>query len=355
MKGSRVQAVVNELSGERIDIVPWSDDVSAFVSRALAPAKIASVRVDSDAKSVLVVVEDDQLSLAIGKDGQNVRLASKLTGWQMDLITSRELEQQERLQEHLTMVIEEMVGVTPKMAEKLKSAGIATVQKFAKATEEELLNIPGLGPKTLTKLRETAQGTIEELEKALEELIDKENEERERAKQEEKPLFDETAAEAEEAASGKLTEESLFGEAEGVEVAEAADAATGEGPAEVAKEVAAGPGSDEQPAPGEEELATDPGSGEEPAPGEDEVVEGAGTDEGPGVDEEEAADDSGSDEDQVTQETVAVEEPQLAAEQSSETETVEPGSSGNGEESPGVKDEAEGSEEETSVDDRLEQ
>jgi len=82
MKGSRVQAVVNELSGERIDIVPWSEEITTFVSRALSPARIASVRTNHEEKSVLVTVEDDQLSLAIGKEGQNVRLASRLTGWQ---------------------------------------------------------------------------------------------------------------------------------------------------------------------------------------------------------------------------------------------------------------------------------
>lgn len=227
MKGSRVQAVVNELSGERIDIVPWSDDVSAFVGRALSPAKISSVRVDSENKGVLVVVEEDQLSLAIGKDGQNVRLASKLTGWQIDLITGRELEQRERLQEHLTMSIEEMVGVTEKIAEKLRAAGISTVQKFANASDEELVEIPGMGPKTVAKLRETAEGTITELEKALEELIDKENEERDRAKEEEKPLFDESVMSEEDEGEPEdaeardprdvdvktLTEESLFGKA----------------------------------------------------------------------------------------------------------------------------------------------
>jgi N utilization substance protein A len=217
MKGSRVQAVVNELSGERIDIVPWNDDISAFVSRALSPAKISGVRVDSEGKGVLVIVEDDQLSLAIGKDGQNVRLASKLTGWQIDLVTSRELEQKERLQEHLTMSIEDMVGVTAKVAEKLRAAGIATVQKFSRTPDEELLEVPGLGPKTLEKLQETARGTIEELDKALEELIAKEDEERVRAKEEEKPLFDESVMnEGEESPpkEKKLTEETLFGSSE---------------------------------------------------------------------------------------------------------------------------------------------
>jgi N utilization substance protein A len=214
MKGSRVQAVVNELSGERIDIVPWSDDVHAFVGRALSPARIASVRVDSENKRVLVIVEEDQLSLAIGKEGQNVRLASKLTGWQIDLVTSRELEQRERLQEHLMMSIEEMVGVTARIAEKLKAAGITTVQKFANTSDEDLLSIPGIGPKTIGKLRETAEGTIAELGKALEELIDKENEERVRTQKEQKPLFDESMLEEEETepvVERKLTEEAIFG------------------------------------------------------------------------------------------------------------------------------------------------
>ncbi len=212
MKGSRVQAVVNELSGERIDIVPWNDDVSAFVSRALSPAKVSTVRVDSENRTVLVVVEEEQLSLAIGKEGQNVRLASRLTGWQIDLITTRELEQRERLQEHLTMAIEEMVGVTPKIAEKLKSVGVTTVQKLVKISDEALLALPGLGPKTVAKLRETATGTIQELEKALVEMMDKENEERRRAKEEEKPLFDETIhGPGEKKERGqKITEATLF-------------------------------------------------------------------------------------------------------------------------------------------------
>jgi N utilization substance protein A len=212
MKGSRVQAVVNELSGERIDIVPWNDDISAFVSRALSPAKISSVRADSENKTVLVVVEEEQLSLAIGKEGQNVRLASRLTGWQIDLTTTRELEQRERLQEHLTMSIEEMVGVTPKIAEKLKAIGVTTVQKLAKTQDDALLGLPGIGPKTVTKLRETAAGTIKELEKALVELMEKENEERRRAKAEEKPLFDETIHGPEEKKERRerLTEEKLF-------------------------------------------------------------------------------------------------------------------------------------------------
>ncbi len=215
MKGSRVQAVVNELSGERIDIVPWSDEISTFVSRALSPARIASVRVDSEEKLVLVIVEDDQLSLAIGKDGQNVRLASRLTGWQIELVSARELEQRERFEEQLTMPIEDMVGVSEKMAEKLKSVGVNTVQKLLKMSRDDLIDIPGFGPKSVDKLLATAEGTVRELEAAMEELIEKENEER--AREKEKPLFDESVMEAESeeeaaAAGPKLTEETLFKE-----------------------------------------------------------------------------------------------------------------------------------------------
>jgi N utilization substance protein A len=221
MKGSRVQAVVNELSGERIDIVPWSEDISAFVSRALSPAKIAGVRIDQENKTVLVIVEEDQLSLAIGKEGQNVRLASKLTNWQIELVSSRELEQRERLQEQLVMAIEDMVGVSAKMAENLKAAGLTTVQKLMKAIPEEILDVPGIGQKTAEKLLTTGEKTMKELDLALEELIRKENEERELAKQEEKPLFDESMleeqgeleeAEEEEPAAEPLTEETLFKE-----------------------------------------------------------------------------------------------------------------------------------------------
>lgn len=213
MKGSRVQAVVNELSGERIDIVPWSEEISTFVSRALSPAKIASVRVDSEGRTVLVVVEEDQLSLAIGKDGQNVRLASRLTGWQIELVSARELEQHERFEEQLTMPIEDMVGVSERIAEKLKSVGVNTVQKLLKTSRDDILEIPGFGPKSVDKLIATAEGTVRELEAAMEELIDKEN--KERAREKAKPLFDESVMEAEDeedsaANEPKFTEATLF-------------------------------------------------------------------------------------------------------------------------------------------------
>lgn len=210
MKGSRVQAVVNELHGEKIDIVNWSDGSSELVSRALAPAKVSSLRFNEAEGDVLAIVEDDQLSLAIGKEGQNVRLASKLTGWKIDLTTVKETERRDKLEQKLQMDISEMYGVTPKMSQRLKNIGILTVQKLYKTPVADLLDIEGIGEKTAKKLKATASETMEELNKALEELLAKEIEE---AAVEAKPLFDDeifgTAPEEKEE-EVQLTEEDLF-------------------------------------------------------------------------------------------------------------------------------------------------
>ena len=127
------------------------------------------------------------------------------------------------------MPIEEMVGVSEKMAEKLREAGINTVQKLIKTSTEELLAIPGFGERTVERLKETAQGTVKELEKAMEELIRKENEEREHLKQQEKPLFDESILEAEpepkKEEKPKLTEAMLFRDPSEVEAEAEAEAA----------------------------------------------------------------------------------------------------------------------------------
>jgi N utilization substance protein A len=212
MKGSRVQAVVNELHGEKIDIVNWSETSGEFVSRALAPAKVSSLRFNESAGEVLAIVEEDQLSLAIGKEGQNVRLASRLTGWKIDLMTAKEAERRDKLEQKLQMDISEMYGVSPKLSAKLKGIGILTVQKLHKTTVDELLEIDGVGAKTAEKLKATAAETMEELEKALEELLAKELEEE---AAEERPLFDEAIfgpEEEEKEEEVMLTEEELFGD-----------------------------------------------------------------------------------------------------------------------------------------------
>jgi N utilization substance protein A len=212
MKGSRVQAVVNELHGEKIDIVNWSETSSEFVSRALAPAKISSLRFNESTGGVLAIVEDDQLSLAIGREGQNVRLASKLTGWRIELMTVRDAERRDRLESKLQMDISEMYGVTSRISQKLRSIGILTVQKLHKTPLEELLQIEGIGPKTAEKLKATADETMEELNRALEELIVKEKE-KEKEAIEEAPLFDEEvfgSDEEKEEEEAPLTEADLF-------------------------------------------------------------------------------------------------------------------------------------------------
>jgi N utilization substance protein A len=155
MRGSRVQSVVQELRGEKIDIIPYSDDAAKYVSSSLSPAKVNRVFVDDDNRTMTVIVPDDQLSLAIGKNGQNVRLAVKLTGWNIDMKSETMAVAKEEGQEgenDLTKI----TGVGPAMAEKLFSKGIKSIAMVA-ATEPELLSsIPGIGEKTAQQWIETA-------------------------------------------------------------------------------------------------------------------------------------------------------------------------------------------------------
>ncbi|MFO7915592.1 MAG: transcription termination factor NusA [Candidatus Krumholzibacteriales bacterium] len=255
MKGSRVQAVVNELHGEKIDIVNWSQVSSDFVTRALAPAKVSGLRFDENENRVLVIVEDDQLSLAIGKDGQNVRLASKLTGWKIDLATVRETERRSKLEQKLLMDIDEMYGVTENLSKKLRNAGILTVQKLYKTSTEELLQIDGIGEKTAEKLKDRAEETMEELDKAMEELLKKEIEKEEQ----EKKLFDEDLLEKKREKEGeeeKITEESLFGEMAG-EQAESEEEPDGEGDKEAEEETGEDTGIEDQDGDAEEAEDTE--------------------------------------------------------------------------------------------------
>jgi len=270
MKGSRVQAVVNELHGEKIDIVNWSETSSEFISRALAPAKVSSLRFNEAMGEVLAIVEDDQLSLAIGKEGQNVRLASKLSGWKIDLTTVKEAERRDRLEQRLQMDISEMYGVTAKMAQKLKGIGILTVQKLYKTPDEELLSIDGIGKKIAERLKSTAAETMEELSKALEELLEKEKEEE--AAAEEKPLFDEKVFGGEPEKKEEeepLTEADLF---KGLEdkAAEPAEELAGESAEPTEKKVEEDSGEPAEEATEEEEAPEDIKEGEEDSEGEEE-------------------------------------------------------------------------------------
>ncbi len=159
MRGSRVQSVVQELRGEKIDIIPYTNDAAKYVSSALSPAKVNRVLIDEDNKTMTVIVPDDQLSLAIGKNGQNVRLAVKLTGWKIDVKSeTMAAEKPEEGQTDLT----KLPGVGPAMAQKLIEKGIKSVAMIAATEPEFLSNIPGIGEKT-------AQHWIEEAGRILEE------------------------------------------------------------------------------------------------------------------------------------------------------------------------------------------
>src|SRR5579872_5017463 len=158
LKGSRVQAVVNELNGERIDIVPWSPDPERFAKLAPAPAKVARVFSDPATKTIQAVVDEDQLSLAIGRNGQNVRLASELTGWKIDLYSSREwLERageaplfaplpEETTDEAADVKLSEIQGLEPATVAVLEEAGYRTLNDVIDLEREDLLRLPGIAP-----------------------------------------------------------------------------------------------------------------------------------------------------------------------------------------------------------------
>src|SRR5450755_4556253 len=149
MRGSRVQAVVNELQGEKIDIIPWSPDIATFVVNALAPAEVAKVVLDEDKERIEVVVPDAQLSLAIGRRGQNVRLASQLTGWDIDILT--EQEESERRQadfENSTRVFMESLNVDEVVGQLLASEGFTSVEELALVDVKELAGIEGFDDET---------------------------------------------------------------------------------------------------------------------------------------------------------------------------------------------------------------
>jgi len=159
MKGIRVQNVIQELKGEKIDIIPWSDNPVMFVRSALAPAEISSVRLDERNKSMEIMVEDDQLSLAIGRKGQNVRLAAQLTGWRLDIISKSKLAK--RTSES-TFNLQHIEGVNETLAQAIYQAGYLNVRQVAEAPVENLMKIPGYDTEEgATKLKERAQAVVE--------------------------------------------------------------------------------------------------------------------------------------------------------------------------------------------------
>jgi N utilization substance protein A len=158
MKGMRVQSIIRELRGEKIDIIEWSDEITTFAEKALQPAKVSRVSIaDLTDKQLEVIVDDTQLSLAIGKKGQNVRLAAKLLGWKIDIKSEeekrQEVEQQmQALSGGPSTPIEQVTELGDGIIQKLVAAGITTVESLADMTPEQLEEIPGIGEKTLEKI-----------------------------------------------------------------------------------------------------------------------------------------------------------------------------------------------------------
>ena len=170
MRGSRVQAVVGELQGEKIDIIPWSPDAASFIVNALQPAEVTKVVLDEEAERIEVVVPDDQLSLAIGRRGQNVRLASQLTGWDIDIMT--ELEESERRQaefESSTNAFTEALNVDEMVAQLLSSEGFSNIEEVAYVDALEIASIEGFDDETAEELQARAKEFIDRQEAELDE------------------------------------------------------------------------------------------------------------------------------------------------------------------------------------------
>jgi N utilization substance protein A len=168
MKGYRVQNIIRELNGEKVDIIPYSSDLATYVRNCLSPARISKMSVsDREGKRLEVVVPEDQLSLAIGRNGQNVRLATKLAGWHID-IKSDEAKSQEVAARMAAMsapasgsdAIEELPGVGPALARTLREAGLSTFTAIAEAPDETLTSLPGIGASTAAKIRASAQAAL---------------------------------------------------------------------------------------------------------------------------------------------------------------------------------------------------
>jgi N utilization substance protein A len=156
MRGSRVKDIVTELQGEKIDIIRWSDDLREYITASLSPAKITEIRLDKKEEKAQVIVPDDQLSLAIGKHGQNVRLASKLTGWDLDIRTRQEIVQ-EKEEAKKTRAQITLDGVGEKVLDSLIEAGFDSLEKIRGASVDQLTQIKGIGTKKAEKIIEAAK------------------------------------------------------------------------------------------------------------------------------------------------------------------------------------------------------
>jgi N utilization substance protein A len=169
MKGMRVQSIIRELRGEKIDIIPYSEDTVTFAQKSLSPAKVTRVQIiDPETRHLEIIVEDTQLSLAIGKKGQNVRLASKLIGWNVDIKSEEEKRQEiEAQMAALTAPgapLSQLEGIGPKTVEKIEAHGVSSIERLADMTPEQLMEIPGIGEKMVEKIQQAVTAHFQSLE-----------------------------------------------------------------------------------------------------------------------------------------------------------------------------------------------
>jgi N utilization substance protein A len=252
MKGMRVQSIIRELRGEKIDIIPFSEDIVTFALKGLSPAKVSRVQIiDPEEKRLEVIVEDTQLSLAIGKKGQNVRLASKLIGWNIDIKSEEEKRREIELQmTALTTPVtplEELAGVGPKTVERLQEHGVTGIERLADMTPEQLMEIPGIGEKMVEKIRAAVANYFEMLEAgtaagesaAVEPAVSETEAAAETESTAEAVESAEPAAETGEAAESETTEAAEQA-AETEPTAEAAESAEPESAAEASEEAESG-------------------------------------------------------------------------------------------------------------------
>ncbi|HPG40997.1 MAG TPA: transcription termination factor NusA [bacterium] len=155
MKGMRIQAIVKELNNEKIDIINWSAEPEIFITRALSPAKPKRIVIDEDARKVIAVLDDEQISLAIGKGGQNRRLASKLTGYDIQTVKEEEYQEIVESESGLDLPLTEVQEISVKIKNTLILGGFETIRDIVEADIEELTNLPGIGLKTAEKLKAT--------------------------------------------------------------------------------------------------------------------------------------------------------------------------------------------------------
>ncbi|HXP80364.1 MAG TPA: transcription termination/antitermination protein NusA, partial [Verrucomicrobiae bacterium] len=226
MKGMRVQSIIRELRGEKIDIIPYSEDTVQFAQKALSPAKVTRVQIiDPETRHLEVIVEDTQLSLAIGKKGQNVRLASKLIGWNVDI--KSEEEKRQEIEAQMTALtapgtpLSELKGVGPKTIERIESHGVSSIEKLADMTPEQLTEIPGIGEKMVEKIQLSVAAYFQSLEnpqpetESLEALAEQEVAE---------DAAEQAAATEETAEAADVAAENIEAPTEAEEIAEAAAA-----------------------------------------------------------------------------------------------------------------------------------